>query len=136
MQIIDETDKVVIPIAAETLRVEKEEVVTGGVRIKKVVNVREEIVDEALFRQDADIIRVPIDRFVDSAPAIRQEGDTMVIPVIEEVLVIERRLRLTEEIHITRRSTEYRAPQTVRLRSEEAQIERWTAEDENPADTP
>ena len=132
----DETKKVVIvPLAAETLTVDTEEQITGGVRFSKTIVERDETVDPALMRQDVEVVRVPIGQFVETAPAPRQEGDTYIVPVVEEVLVVVKRLRVVEEIHLTRRQSEYHAPQTVTLRSEEAHIERWASAENATGDT-
>ena len=114
---------VTIPLMEETLNVTKREVVTGGVRLVKRVTEREETVDEPLLRESVQVERIPINRLVTEAPTSRQEGDTLIVPVLEEVLVVEKRLMLMEEIRITRTQTEVREPQTVTLRSEEAVIE-------------
>lgn len=114
---------VTVPLMEETLRVTKQEVVTGGVRLVKRVTEREETVDEPLLRESVHVERVPVNRLVAEAPASRQEGDTLVVPILEEVLVVEKRLMLTEEVRITRTRTEVHQPQTVTLRSEEAVIE-------------
>ena len=127
--VTEEVDKIVVPLVGETLRVDKEKVVTGGVHIQKVVNEREEIVDEPLMRQDLDVVRIPVDQFVDVAPAVRHEGNTMIVSIVEEVIVIEKRLRVVEEVHITQKRSEYRAPQTVTVRSEEVKVERWEADE-------
>ena len=79
--------------------------------------------DEPLLRESVQVERVPINRLVAEAPASRQEGDTLVVPILEEVLVVEKRLMLMEEVRITRTRTEVHEPQTVTLRSEEAVIE-------------
>jgi stress response protein YsnF len=47
-----------------------------------------------------------------------------VIPVVEEVLVVERRLVLKEEIHLRRVRTTTRHRETVTLRDEQVVIER------------
>ncbi|HKD44205.1 MAG TPA: DUF2382 domain-containing protein [Candidatus Angelobacter sp.] len=39
-----------------------------------------------------EIERRPIGRAVEQEPAIREEGDVLMIPVMEEALVVERRL--------------------------------------------
>ena len=114
---------VTVPLMEETLSITKREVVTGGVRLVKRVTEREETVDEALLREDVRVERVPINRLVTETPASRQEGDTLIVPILEEVLVVEKRLMLTEEVRITRTRTEVHQPQTVTLRSEEAVIE-------------
>ena len=98
---------VTIPLMEETLRVTK----------------REEIVDEPLLRESVEVGRVPINRIVAEAPPSRQEDDTLIIPVLEEVLVVEKRLMLKEEVRITRTQTEVHQPQAVTLRTEEAVIE-------------
>ena len=102
---------------------ELNEVITGGVRLVKRVTEREETVDEALLRESVQVERIPINRLVSEAPGSRQEGDTLVVPILEEVLVVEKRLMLMEEVRITRTRTEVHQPQTVTLRSEEAVIE-------------
>ncbi|MGI8743084.1 MAG: DUF2382 domain-containing protein [Bryobacteraceae bacterium] len=58
---------------------------------------------EPLFREDCDVERVPVKRMLDQPVEIRQEGDTLIIPLMEEVLVVEKRLMLREELHIKRR---------------------------------
>ena len=116
-------ETVVVPVVEETLRVTKQEVVPGGVRLTKRVTEREEVVDEALLRQDVHVERVAINQMVAEAPLARQEGDTFIVPLMEEVLVIEKRLFLKEEVRITRTQTDFHQPQTVTLRTEEAILE-------------
>lgn len=60
-----------------------------------------------------------------SAPGHRHEGDTLVIPVLEEVLVVERKLRIREELHITRVRHEERHVETVPLKAERVEVERF-----------
>jgi len=83
--------------------VSKHEVETGRVRIRKTVRERREVVDQPLFREEIEVRRVPADRMLDAPLEVRQEGDTTIVPVMEEVLVVHKRLRLKEELHITRR---------------------------------
>ncbi|MDQ2798811.1 MAG: YsnF/AvaK domain-containing protein [Armatimonadota bacterium] len=121
-------EETIMPIVAETLRVTKETVVTGGVRLTKQVTEHEETVDEALLREDVQVERVPINQMVAEAPQMRQEGDTLIVPILEEVLVVEKHLLLKEEVRITRTRTEVHQPQAVTLRSEEAVIEEISPE--------
>jgi uncharacterized protein (TIGR02271 family) len=93
------------------------------------VHEREEIIDEPLRQERVAIERVPINRAVDHAPTVRREGDTLVIPILEEVLVVEKRLMLKEELRVTLQQTDRRQPQSVTLRREEAVIERIDATD-------
>ena len=49
----------------------------------------------------------------------------MIVPLLEEVLVVEKRLMLKEELRITKRRVEDYQSQKVTLRSEEAVVERF-----------
>jgi uncharacterized protein (TIGR02271 family) len=71
---------------------------------------------------------VPINRVVDGPISVRSEEDTLVIPLLEEVLVVEKRLLLKEEVRITKRRVETHMPQRVTLRREEAVVERVNRE--------
>jgi uncharacterized protein (TIGR02271 family) len=114
----------VIPVLAEELVVEKRQVPTGGVRVHKRIDQHEEMVDVPLVKERVEIRRVLIDREIEAPVSVRREGDTTIIPIVEEVLVIEKRLRLKEEIHIIREARTERHQERVTLRREEAQIER------------
>ena len=76
---------------------------TGRVRIRKMVHERGEIVDPPLMRDEVGTKRVPIDRVVEGPLSARTEEDTLIIPVLEEVLIVEKRLLLKEEVRITTR---------------------------------
>lgn len=116
--------RIVLPVVAEELRVGKRMVETGVVRVRKLVREHEETVEQPLTREEVQIERVPIGRVVDVTPEPRNEGDTLVIPVLEEVLVVEKRVMLKEEVRVTWRQVEERVPQRVVLRSEEIVVER------------
>ncbi len=122
-------DKIILPIVAEELDVQREQVTTGIVRVKKVVHEREEVVNEPLLHEEVNVEHVPINRVIDGPVESRQEGDTLIIPIMEEVLVIEKRLMLREEVHITRRQTVKNESQRVTLRQEEAVVERVEPKD-------
>jgi uncharacterized protein (TIGR02271 family) len=102
----------------------------GRVRITKTVQEREEVVDIPLIEEEVEVNHVPINQLVDRTEAIRHEGDTMIVPVYEEVLVVRKRLMLKEELHITRRRREVNRPQTVTVRREEVEVERLEGSEE------
>jgi stress response protein YsnF len=126
-----------IPIVEEELRLEKREVATGKVRVSTVVDVVEELARASLEEETVEVTRVPIDRVVGEAPAIRTEDGVTIVPVLEEVLVVEKRLVLKEELHIRRhtRSEEVQVP--VKLRKQRAVVERLPADEDtfNPDKT-
>ena len=119
---------VVVPVVAEEVSVGKRWVETGTVRVHKTVRTTERVVDEPLTREEVVIERVAINREIDEAVSSRQEGDTLIVPLLEEILVVRKQLILREEVRITRRKVEYRAPETVSLRVEEATVERSRTE--------
>jgi len=124
-----------VPVLQEEAWVEKRIVDTGrGVRIHKTVAEHPCRIDERLLRDEVEVTHVPVDRIVplDQAPATRYEGDTLVVPVLEEVLVVERRLRIKEELHITRTRREERHVDTVLLKSEQVGVERFDEHGDNP----
>ena len=115
----------VVPVYQEALTIGKRTVETGRARIAKHVTERSEVVDEPLLREDVQIDHVPINRiWVGPPPQPRYEADTMVVPLLEEVLVVEKRLMLREELHIRRVQHTVHDPQTVVLRSESVTVER------------
>jgi stress response protein YsnF len=121
----DEDDRgVTIPVVEERAVVRKRRKVTGAVRVRTVVREAEEVVDEPVSVERAEVERVPVGRWVEAPPGVRQEGETTVIPVLEEVVVVEKRLRLVEEVRVTRRRRTERAAERVALRREEVVVER------------
>jgi stress response protein YsnF len=116
-----------IPVVEEQAVILKRKKLTGGVRVRTVVREEEDIVDEPLASEDVDVERVPLDRWVDGPVPVRQEGDTTILTLVEEVVVVEKRLRAIEEVRITKRQTVRHEPRTVTLRREEAVVERLDA---------
>jgi uncharacterized protein (TIGR02271 family) len=124
----DHAGEAVLPLLAEEVVVAKQVVETGWVQIARVTHERGQLIDELLARETVEIERTRIGQHVDAMPAVREEGDTIVIPIVEEVLVVERRLFLKEEVRIRRvRSTE-RHQETVTLRHQEAVVTRLPVE--------
>lgn len=116
------------PVMEEELHVSKRVVDTGrGIRVHKTVTEREELIDQPLLRDELRVEHVPVGRVVeeDSAPQVRYEGDTLVVPVFEEVLVVQKQMLLKEEVRITRHRHQERETQSVVLRSEHVSVERF-----------
>lgn len=131
-------DDLRIPVIEEQLAVGTRVVDTGrGVRIHKTVSEQAVTIDERLAREQVEVRHVPVDRIValSEAPATRYEGDTLVVPVLEEVLVVERRLRIKEELHITRVRHEEHYRDTVPLKAEQVVVERFDDAGLPPSDT-
>jgi stress response protein YsnF len=116
------TGSVTIPVVKEELQVGRREVETGRVRIRTVTEERTETASDRLLHSQVEVERVPVNRAVDELPTIREEGDVMIVPVVEERLV--KRLFLVEEVHIRRRVTAEQFEHPVKLRSQRVLVDR------------
>jgi len=122
-----EPDREIVPLVEEQAVVLKRRKLAEGVRVRTVVSEREEVVDEPLAAEEVEVERVPLDRWVDGPVPVRQEGDVTVVTLVEEVVVVEKRLRAVEEVRIAKRRSVRHAPEHVTLRREEAVVERLGA---------
>lgn len=120
----DEQPDQVVPLVDEQATVHKRTVETGRVRVRTIVDEHQALVQEDLLRDEVRVERVPVDREIEVVPDIRYEGETIIIPVVEEVLVVEKRLVLKEELHIHRHAHLEHVEQPVTLRSTHAVVER------------
>ena len=121
---VEEQPALVIPIVAESLALSKRTLDRGAVRVHMTVGEREVVVDEPTAEDRVTVERVAINQPIDKPVRPRVEGDTTIIPVMKEVLLVRKQLMLIEEVRLTKTCIEVRQPQTVVLRTEEARIER------------
>lgn len=121
-----------IPVVEEQLHIGKKVVETGSVRIVKKIQAEEALVEAPLLHDEVNVERVAVNQYIETAPQVRYEGDVMIIPVIQEVVVIEKRLMLVEEIRVHKQQFQTQVSETVTLRKEVIDIERTSA---NPAAT-
>lgn len=73
-----------------------------------------DIPDGEFYRHGFNVRRVSVDRVIDEPAKPRQEGDTIIYPVMEEVLVVQKKLVLKEEIYVTPERTPI-APRRLEL---------------------
>ena len=116
-------EKETLPVVEEELLVGKRTVETGVTRVSKKVRSSEKTIREPLMKDAVDVERVAVNRYIDSPVGVRTEGDVTIIPVLEEVLFVEKRLRLKEELHIRRRRETVTHVQKETVRREEAVVE-------------
>jgi uncharacterized protein (TIGR02271 family) len=119
----EEQEVAVIPLSEERVSVTKHEVETGRLRIQISVEERQDAVPVELSHDEVEVERVPVNKAVSHLPSVRLEGSTTIIPVVEEVVVVEKRLILVEEIHVRRRSAAETRHIPVVLRSERVLID-------------
>ncbi len=112
----------VIPVIEETVSIGKTVKENATLKVTKEVTEENETVDVSLLSDDYTVEHVAVNRYEDEAPKVRQEGDTLIVPVVKEVLV--KRLLVVEEIRITKRRIEHTEQHNVRLRKETVKVER------------
>lgn len=121
-----------IPVIEEQVIIDKQVVESGVVRIRKNVHEEEVTVDVPLMHEEHHIERVPFNEYLDTPPpAVRYEGEKMIIPILREEVVVQKRIVLVEELHITKRQVETSEPQRVTLRKEEVTIDRSATNETN-----
>jgi stress response protein YsnF len=114
-----------IPVVEEHATVSTEVVDIAKVRLSKTVENAIEAVDVNTSEDQVFIKRVPRNIIVDTIPdGVRYEGDVMIIPVLKEVAVVEKKIMLVEEIHVTRQTTQHSKTVEVPVRKEKVEVER------------
>ena len=118
-----------IPVIEERARIDKHVVERAVVRISTSIKQSEHVIAEPLRHEEVEIRRVPVNQEVDSMPSVRQEGDVVIIPVVEERAVLVKRLVLVEELHVHRQVVEKIVHTPVSLRRTEVSVERHGSPD-------
>ena len=113
-----------IALVEETVHIEKKVVETGRVHVRTFVDEEQVMLRDALNREIVDVERVPIGREVEVAPTVREEGDFLIVPIVEERLVVEKRLFLVEELRLRRTTVSVPVEVPASRRVMRAEIER------------
>ena len=112
-----------VPIFAEEAYVNKVKVISDQVRVDMRTETREVIAQGVVERGALRVERVAVEREVDAPPPPREEGDTTVISLVEERLVVETRLYVVEEVRVTLDRTRESVAVPVTLRATRATVE-------------
>ena len=109
-------DELRVPRIEEEARITKRVVDTEHVSVRTFTDEEQVVLRDEVTHEQVEVTRVPFDREVAEAPAVRTEGDLTIVPVLEERLVVEKRLFLVEELHLRRTATTrpVEIPATVR----------------------
>lgn len=126
--------EVVVPIVAEEIVVGKRGIERERVRVTTHTDVRDVDVDVVCGRDEVVVERVPIGRAIESLPEIRVERGTTIIPIVEEVAFVEKRLVLREELRVTKRRVEHVEHVQVRLERQRAEVSRASPSDASQDD--
>lgn len=122
---------VVIPVVQEHLTVSKELVDTAKVTVHKKVTEETASLNIPLVQEGYRVERVPLNKVVDAPPQIRHEGDSMIIPVLREVLVVQKRYEIVEEVHLIKEKNVQQHQQDIVLRKEEVTVQRTPLKNDN-----
>lgn len=118
----EEREENTIPVIKERIVIDKRSVDSAKVRIAKKVNERNVLLDVTERQDNVQVNRIPIGKIVDVEPTTRHEGETLIIPVLREEIVIEKKVTLVEEIRVTRVKDETTRQVDVILKEEEVSI--------------
>lgn len=121
----------VLPLVSEEATIVKRDVLRARTRIHVLTDTAEELLKAELKVEDVEISHIPINRCLEPGekpPEQRSENGVLIIPLIEEVAVLEKRLLLREEIHIHHRSQLETVEMPVSLRKQRVEIERLNAD--------
>ncbi len=120
----NEKDKPVsLNVFEEQAQVDKKVIEKGTVRIVKKVNTEDETINIDLKTEEIKVERITVNKYVDTPPVVRYEGNTTIIPVIKEVAVVEKKLLLVEEIYVTKTINITSEEKIIPLRKEEVIVE-------------
>ena len=113
-----------VALHEEVLHLQKVSVETDRVRVRTIVDERAAIVEGVVERGVIDVSRVPVEIEVTIAPPPREEGDTLVVSVVEERMVVVKKLFVIEEVHLRRTAAQAEVSIPTTLRSMRAEIVR------------
>ncbi len=123
--IFEEGEEIVIPVLEEELHIDKEVIESGKIRIIKKVNEEKSTVEVPIKHTEVSVERRPKNEYVDvNHQAIRYEGDTMIVSVLKEVVVVQKKILLVEELHINKTQHKEIHTEEVTLKSEQVSVER------------
>ena len=120
-------EEVILPLVEETARIDKRADETGRVRVSTRTETIEQVLRENLRSDHVGVTRVTLNRTLsegESMPQVRTENGVTIIPVLEEILVVEKRLVLKEEVHVRQTTSGEDVEVPVMLRRQHAEVER------------
>ncbi|HEY7780668.1 MAG TPA: YsnF/AvaK domain-containing protein [Ktedonobacterales bacterium] len=122
-----------IPLVAESLEIEHRPLRLGTVRIHKGIQTGEQRVNVPIEREDIVVERIPANQFDASAPTA---PDEIVIPLLEERLVVQKRQVITEYVRIRKRPVIEERAVSETLRREYVEVERRRADADPTGEEP
>lgn len=124
-QVFEEGEEIIIPVLKEELQIDKEVIETGRVHIIKKITEEKNTVEVPIKYTEVNVERKPKNEYVDANhQAIRYEGDTIIVSVLKEVVVVQKKILLVEELHINKTQHQETHTEEVTLKSEQISVKR------------
>ena len=100
-----ERQELKIPLVEDQLTARKTWNRAGELVVKREVSEQVQSVPVDLNYEEVQVERVAVNRPLPRGrrPIPRQEGDTLIVPIVEEEIVVSKRLIVREELRITKR---------------------------------
>jgi stress response protein YsnF len=118
-------ETVTLSLMEERVEIKKRVVTTGKVRVVTHTETVEEVARAVLDGQEANVETIDLDQPVTGpAPTVRTEDGVTIIPVLEEILFVEKRLVLKREVRIRLKPTSQTVAVPIRLRKQRVKVER------------
>lgn len=121
----NEKEEIIVPVIAEQLHVDAVPVLKGGVRVIKKTVGEEQLIEQELRRDHVEVKRVAVNRIVDGPQDVIRSGNTTIIPIVQEIVRVERQWVVTEEIHLVRTEKVDLYQERIVINHEEATVERF-----------
>jgi stress response protein YsnF len=117
-----------VPMAEETAWIRKRQVVKGKVRVRTITETSDEMIETTVQDRSVEVVRVPVDRVVREAPIVRTEDGVTIVPILEEIVIVQTQLVLKEELRIRQMTESRKEKVPIRLRKQRAVVERIPGE--------
>ena len=115
---------VTLKLAEEQIELTKQKVVDGRVRVTRSTTEHDEVINTLLNKEKVEVEHVAKAQHVEPMPEIREENGVLIVPVVEEEIVVVRKLVLKEEIHIRKVQETVPFQEVVTRRKQQVNIEK------------
>jgi uncharacterized protein (TIGR02271 family) len=127
--IVPKQTEAIVIVLKERALIQKNIVEKAKVHIEKKVHRTEETIHIPVVSEEVEVKKIAVNQYVETIPPVRYEGDTIVIPVIKEMLIVEKKLLLVEEVYVTKHTNTTTEEKNIILREEEIIVERFTTDE-------
>lgn len=126
---VDGAEKIRVPVHEEDLTAVTRQREVGEVRVEKEVIVHERTIEVPVMEERVRVARRPVDRPAGAADAVLEAGPVAEVPLRGEAVELQRRVRVAEEVELTKEQVERTERVTGTARREEVRISEEVAAD-------